>query len=510
MIENLEALKGRIVISEVIGSYIPLRREGANLKGVCPFHADSTPSLVVSDSKGIYHCFACGAGGDALKFVQEYKKVDFVEAAREVAERIGFTLVMSGKDQAPKKDFFLLEYAKNCYKANRGEALGFYRARGISEEMIERFDLGYGVKLAEVSEEQSREFGFKNFLGRAIFPIKSHTGRVLGFGGRSLEKNPRVKYINSPTSQNFNKSAVLYGFDIAKSAIIKIKSVVICEGYIDVIMAHQAGIRNAVGTLGVALTKEHLAQIARFGAKVILCFDRDKAGREATLKASELLIKNRFFDSEVMNIDSSRKDIAEIVQHGESEALLEAQRIPIVAYGLHALLGDFATLSIEAKAKKIERLRLFFKELDDPFIREEYKKWVAKKYGIDANALAPEHQKRLNIPRYDPLEAQLLKLMRENERVIDYVLEYFKAEDFRTIQEPLKALLEGRECRELREVLLLETPNVGAEEAIRVLYKKKLERLLERVGASRLSEAKKLEKIIKIRESLKRMKGARA
>ncbi|MGP1579964.1 MAG: DNA primase [Wolinella sp.] len=505
MIKNLESLKERLIISEVIGNYIPLKKRGANFSAICPFHADSKPSLQVSDSKGIYHCFACGAGGDALSFVQEYKKVGFVEAVQEVAELIGFVLESDGEG-APKRDFTPLEYAKNCYKANKGEAMGFYRSRGIKDEFIERFELGFGVKLKEVKEEQSKEFGFRNFLGRAVFPIKSHTGRVLGFGARSLERNPKIKYINSPTSAAFNKSALLYGIDVAKKAIIKSKEAIICEGYIDVIMAHQAGLDNAVGTLGTALTKEHLAQLAKFGAKVVLCFDRDKAGRKATFRAINLLLQNRFFESEVMEIKSECKDLAEIVQKGEEEALKSAKRVSIIRYFLEAFLKNFSTLSIELRNKKIEELKGFFAVLSEPYLREEYKKWIEEHYGIGREFLEQKAQAPLLQQPYDPLEARVLKIMMENSRAIDYVLEYLDVEDLKSVRKPFYALLDGKECKELREVSFIETPKVEIEEAVRILYKKKLLRELEKIRDSKeLALEDKLVQLTRIRRTLKRV-----
>lgn len=482
MIENLQSFKETIDIVDVIGEYLPLKKNGANFSAVCPFHTDTKPSLIISPSKQIYHCFACGAGGDAIKFVSEYKKLSFYEACDEIADRINFTLIKKNAVNPSikaKADNEILEYAKNSYKNELFKVMGYIKERGISDEMIQKFELGFGCELTNVKQEDKKRFGFWLFNNRLIFPIKLHTGRIVGFGGRTLDKSVNPKYTNSPQSSVFNKSTLLYGFDIAKPEIIKTKEAVICEGYIDVIMAHQAGINNAVATLGTALTKEHLSQIVKFGAKITLFFDNDNAGRAACLKGIELLCLNRLYDSYVMVVDTKYKDIADMVKNGESDKLLNAKKEPILKYYIDYIMQGFFDLSIENQMQKVANLKRFINAIDDSFLKREYKAYAMHSYDLNENILDIQaNTKQAVSKRYDPIEAALIKFMALSPENKKYVIEFLTIKEFETTKEAFNAVMNDTTSVALREVLLYQTPEVDIQTSVKTLYSKKLNRVL--------------------------------
>ncbi|MGG7049228.1 MULTISPECIES: DNA primase [unclassified Campylobacter] len=482
MIQNLDDFKASIDICDVISSYLPLKKNGANFSAVCPFHADTKPSLIISPSKQIYHCFACGAGGDAIRFVSEYKKLSFEEACEEIADKINFTLIKSSSVNSSikaKADNELLEYAKDSYKNELFKVMGYIKERGISDEMVQKFELGFGIELANIKQEDKKRFGFWLFNNRLIFPIKLHTGRVVGFGGRSLDKNVNPKYTNSPQSNVFNKSTLLYGLDVAKPEIIRTKEVVICEGYIDVIMAHQAGVNNAIATLGTALTKEHLSQIVKFGVKITLFFDNDNAGRAACLKGIELLCLNRLYDSYVMVVNTKYKDIADMVKNGESDKLLNAKKEPIIKYYIDYIMQGFFDLAIESRMQKVANLKRFINSIDDSFLKREYKAYATHTYELNENSLdMPARVKQAILNRYDPIEAALIKFMALNPENKSYVTEFLTVDEFETTKEAFRAVISDTTSVALREVLLYQTPETNMQVAVRTLYAKKLKRLL--------------------------------
>ncbi len=313
----------------LIGEAVSLKARGKEYLGLCPFHDDKNPSMHVSPAKQIYKCFSCGAGGTAFDFMMNYHKMTFVEALKHLAERAGIKL-----EQAGPRDGQAAEGPSDrqlIAEANT-RALEFFRAllrhtehgriardyiakRGISPEMVEAFQIGYapdrwdglvmtigqkgwpqrGFELAGlISPRQSAGAHGPSFYDRLrhrlIFPICDQLGRVIAFGGRKLRDEDEPKYLNSPETLLFNKSATLFGIHLAKKAIIDSKTAVIVEGYTDVIACHQAGATNVVATLGTALTADHVSVLRRFCDKVVLIFDADEAGQKAADRALELFL----------------------------------------------------------------------------------------------------------------------------------------------------------------------------------------------------------------------------
>mgnify|MGYP003481823164 FL=1 len=336
---SIENLKNVVDIADVVGSYIPLKKSGANFVCVCPFHNDKHPSMSISPSKGIYHCFSCKAGGDAIKFVMEYEKLGYVEAIEKLASIYNVALEYTSSKNEPKIDKKILENLNLHYKTllyKNPEALNYLKSRSITDAIIEKWELGWAAgsqntlnllqneniepkEALEVGAIKQNESGYyASFINRITFPIYNHLGRLVGFGGRTISDNP-AKYINSPQSQIFDKSKIFYGYDKAKSEIYRSHSIVICEGYMDCIMLHAAGINNAVAVLGTALTQKHIPLIQRGDIKVTLSFDSDDAGINAAFKSARLLMEHQI-DGKVVLI-SGGKDPAELVASGKDMEL---------------------------------------------------------------------------------------------------------------------------------------------------------------------------------------------
>jgi len=313
----LEEVKDRIDIVDFISEYVQLRKSGQNWKGLCPFHAEKTPSFMVSPAKQIFHCFGCGAGGDVISFLVKYERLPFPEALHVLAGKAGVLLPTARQDkQVIERD----EQVRNALRAastffvtklkESGNASEYVRKRGISGETAELFKLGYapagwqnllrylkgmGYGDAVIKEAGLAVAGEKGlydmFRDRVIFPIMGVQGSVIAFGGRAMDDG-LPKYINSPETPVFRKSETLYGMFTAKEAIRKKEHVLIVEGYMDVIICHQYGFENVVAPLGTALTAGHLQKLRKLTKEAVVIFDGDAAGIAAARRALPLLCQN--------------------------------------------------------------------------------------------------------------------------------------------------------------------------------------------------------------------------
>ncbi|MEI7981037.1 MAG: DNA primase, partial [Bacteroidota bacterium] len=310
--ETIDNIITTALIEEVIGDFVSLRRRGVNLLGLCPFHNEKTPSFTVSPAKGIYKCFGCGKAGNSVNFLMEHEHFSYPEALKYLARK--YNLEIEEEEQTPeqlqelneKESLFNLNlfaqqyFTKNLFGTEEGKAIGlsYFRERGIREDLIQKFQLGYSSKKRDAFSEFAVANGYKReyliktglvvdtenrltdrFHERVLFPIHSASGRVLGFGGRMLggEKN-RPKYINSPESDIYNKSKTLYGIFFAKNAIISKDNCLLVEGYTDVISLHQAGIENVVASSGTSLTFDQVRMIQRYTSNITILYDGDAAG----------------------------------------------------------------------------------------------------------------------------------------------------------------------------------------------------------------------------------------
>lgn len=316
--ELVEEVRERNDIVDVISGYVKLSKKGSSYFGLCPFHNEKSPSFSVSPGKQMYYCFGCGAGGNVFTFLMEYENYTFPEAMKALAERAGVALPEReySQEERQQQDLHtrLLELnklaAKYFYYQLRsergGQAMAYLKGRQLSDETIKSFGLGFAnkysndlyqyMKSQRVSDELLRESGLMNvdekrgmydkFWNRVIFPIMDVNSRVIGFGGRVMGDG-KPKYLNSPETKIFDKSRNLYGLHVARTS--RKKYILVCEGYMDVISLHQAGFKNAVASLGTALTTQHAALLKRYTNEVVLTYDSDEAGTRAALRAIPIL-----------------------------------------------------------------------------------------------------------------------------------------------------------------------------------------------------------------------------
>lgn len=466
---SIENLKNIIDIADVVGSYIPLKKSGANFVCVCPFHNDKHPSMSISPSKGIYHCFSCKAGGDAIKFVMEYEKLGYVEAIEKLASIYNVALEYTSSKNEPKIDKKILENLNLHYKTllyKNPEALNYLKSRSITDAIIEKWELGWAAgsqntlnllqneniepkEALEVGAIKQNESGYyASFINRITFPIYNHLGRLVGFGGRTISDNP-AKYINSPQSQIFDKSKIFYGYDKAKSEIYRSHSIVICEGYMDCIMLHAAGINNAVAVLGTALTQKHIPLIQRGDIKVTLSFDSDSAGINAAFKSARLLMEHQI-DGKVVLI-SGGKDPAELVASGKDMELRDmlSGGVELGEFYITQLVKNLNPKTPIEIAKSLKAIQEFSFGLN-PIVADAYVPLVSTLLRIDPGSfrLSKTTKRRDNpnlaktqintqiqnlpvIEKKDIAELSILKNMLKNPEYCQIVEQYYGVEIFK-------------------------------------------------------------------------------
>ena len=411
--KSIEKLKNQIDIVDIIEHFLPVKKMGANYKCVCPFHDDRNPSMSISQSKQIFHCFACKAGGDAIKFVMDYEKLTYPEAIERIASLVNFSLEYTN-DKAPtqKENKHILEKANAFYRSEffkHEAAVRYIYSRGINDAMIEKFELGWAgdsastIRLLQnenIEPKEALEVGivkqnekgiYASFIERITFPIYSHTTRLVGFGGRTISDHP-AKYVNSPQSVVFDKSKLLYGYHLAKQSIFEKKQIIITEGYLDVIMLHYAGFTNAVAVLGTALTTSHLPLLKRGEISVVLCFDGDGAGINAAIKSSRLLSQNEIDGSVV--IIKGGADPADMVFAGRSEELKEMfdSGTELGEFYIEQIVKKYDISRPVQKQKCLEEIMEFTNSLK-PVISNSYENLVANLLKIEVGTFSLSNQR---------------------------------------------------------------------------------------------------------------------
>lgn len=477
--ESIENLKNSIDIVDIISQFVQLKKSGANFKACCPFHGENTPSFVVSPSKQIFHCFGCGVGGDAIKFIMDYEKLTYPEAIEKLANLTNFSLTYT--QDSPKKEYIniaVLESINSFYKRNlinNSSILEYLKSRGLSDFSIEKFEIGYApsskqtidyinqnfLNIADATDLgvlSSGENGlYARFIERITFPIYSHNEKLVGFGGRSISGHG-AKYLNSPQTRLFNKSRLLYGYHLAKRSIMKQGEIILTEGYLDVIMLHQAGFENSVATLGTALTIEHLPLLKRGEPRVILAYDGDSAGFNAAFKSSHLLLANGFDGGVVIFEDG--QDPADMVNNSQINRLNELFKTPIsyAKFIIEVILKEFDLDIPEMKQKALNELNSFLITLK-PLLQEEYKPYIASKLNISPHLVKTTmnqtsrkfENNRLNI---DMAELSIIKTILLNKESLDIVVDYCDENMFEVHKVEFNKAISNEDCEQIRAILL--------------------------------------------------------
>ncbi|AZP94778.1 DNA primase [Helicobacter pylori] len=432
-ITNLQPLKDRIQIMEVLERYIDLYRVGASFKAFCPFHDERSASFMVSHEKNIYHCFGCGVSGDALKFLQEYKKLSFIEAVEEVAQIYNYHLEYESDAKTERNNQLkeILAFANNLFKErlkNEPKVLNYLtQTRAISLEMIEAYDLGFCLHGdLEVLKEHFSEsdliacglFSNKNdkkelksFCNyRITIPLKDSKGHIRSFSARLciprlLKNNNAPKYINGRETQIYSKSFFLYNYYRAIDCIKQKKQVIICEGFFDVLAYEYFDYKNAICTSGTAFTKEHLSFLNKLGVELCFSFDNDNAGTQATIRALELCLKNHITNMSVIKIkDPSIKDLSDYQKLNKRPNLSKINGFKF--YCAYLLRAELPTPQKDLNYKHILKIL----EVFEPFTQSDLIK-ILNSFLVQKN-IKPVKEKKTKL---DLLEARVYATMLESE-----------------------------------------------------------------------------------------------
>ena len=477
--ESIENLKNNLDIVDIISQFLEVKKSGANFKACCPFHGESTPSFVVSPAKQIYHCFGCGAGGDSIKFIMEYEKLSYPEAIEKLASMNNITLEYDNIN-TKQQDIKILEDINKFYQrlfVNNNTTKEYIRSRGISEFSIEKFEIGYApvsgdtinyLKSNHYNLSEAIDLGvidtgtnglYSRFIQRITFPIYGINGKIVGFGGRTITGH-NAKYVNSPQTKVFNKSKLLYGYHLAKEQIYKKNQLIVCEGYLDVIMLHQAGFNTAVATLGTALTKDHLPLIRRGEPKIILAYDGDKAGLAAAFKASVMLSQSEFEGGVV--IFGQGIDPADMVKDGKIEELNKIFSTPqsFIPYVIDYIVDKYEINNPAQKQKALLESNDYLKSLGVIY-QDEYKRYIAQKLNIRENLVkvsADINHRPVdsNLSKIDIAELCIIKSILEKPSRLDSVLDIVDSSMFEAHKNEFDLVLSDINNNSLNSITLNE------------------------------------------------------
>ncbi len=475
--EILEKVKEQNDIVDVISERVRLKKSGRNFTGLCPFHNEKSPSFSVSQEKQIYKCFGCGEAGNVISFVMKDRNMSFLDAVKYLADRANISLGLESKEKnknAERKEVLYkvnVEAAKFFFSnlMNTPSAKEYFLNRGIKEETIKRFGLGFakegwnnlifhlrklGIKddimeaagLISVNREKGKKYD--RFRNRVMFPVFDYRGKVIGFGGRVLDDS-KPKYLNSPETLVFQKGTNLYGLNFALKHTMKERYFVIVEGYMDLITLHQYGITNVVASLGTALTINQARLLKRYADKVVISYDADVAGQMATLRGLEVL-RTAGFDVRVLQIPQG-KDPDEFVRSNGKEAFLKLINAaePLIDYRIKKAEEGIDFKDSQSIIIYVERVMDIIADLN-PIEKDVYIKKASENTGIKEQLLYDILHKKINgnkdnpniennlrnekkiyvEPAFIKAERSLLKVMTDSEDYLEYIEERISVDDF--------------------------------------------------------------------------------
>ena len=411
--EDIDALKRRADIVDVVSDHTSLKRAGSRWKGLCPFHQEKTPSFHVDPASNVFHCFGCQAGGDIYTFLQEIEGLSFVEAVEQLARRTGYELRYEELTPGQKR---ALGERSRLVAANEAAAAFFHRQllgpegetvrtylkeRGFGKEEADRFRLGFAPNdwdqlsrhlaqerftedeliKAGLAKRGKRGSLLDTFRGRLVFPILDLTGDAIGFGGRVVPgldygDHEPPKYLNTPETPIFKKHRVLYGMSWARPQIVRDGQALVCEGYTDVMALHRAGLENAVATCGTAMGQDHVELLERYAERIVLAFDSDEAGAQAAERAWELS-RDRELEVRVLVMPPGQ-DPADVVAEGGAEAMqaMTGQAEPVIRFMLRRAAGGHDD-SPEGRAAAVDSIAPLLAGIPDAVLRDQYTRWTA-------------------------------------------------------------------------------------------------------------------------------------
>lgn len=464
--DKIKEVRERAGILELVSDYVGLKKSGSSYMGLCPFHMEKTPSFTVNPGRGIFHCFGCGAGGDAFAFVMRIEGLSFPEAVKFLAKRVGvpieerpLTSVEKEREDEREALFRISELAAKFYRRllleDKSGAPGrlYLERRGVDQETAEAYRMGFAPErwdaLARFLEQKrvpmemaaklglvrSRENGgwYDLFRNRLLFTICDLHGRPIAFGGRVLDDS-LPKYINSPESPIYRKSDVLFGINLAKQAMRESGSAIVVEGYFDHLALYQAGFRNVVATCGTALTGGHSRLLRRYAEKVCTLFDADAAGKKATFRAMDIFLEESFPASVVELPPGEDPDTFIRKEGGEAFAARVKGALPIFDYYFRDLMRSRETGGVEGTMWVLDELAPRLKKIADPMQQNLYIREVARVVGVDERELrnkvglsprqgeksAPRVEKRRSVGPEEMLLALMAKYPEVAERVVAY------------------------------------------------------------------------------------------
>ncbi len=537
-------------IVEVVSSYVDLRKSGSNYMACCPFHEERSASFSVNQIKGFYHCFGCGASGDSIQFVMEFEKLSFVEALEKLARRFNVALEYDkGVYCDHKEDYHLLEMVSSLYQEELFNApffLDYLQKRGLNLESIKAFKLGlctnriyHGIENKDLNKDKLLELGvlgkndndqktYLRFLDRIMFPIYNPSAQVVGFGGRTL-KEKAAKYINSPQNKLFDKSSLLYGYHLAKENIYKQKQVIVTEGYLDVILLHQAGFKNAIATLGTALTPSHLPLLKKGEPEILLSYDGDKAGKNAAYKASLMLAKEQRKGGVILF--ENNLDPADMIANNQIETLKDwlSRPIAFIEFVLRHMASSYALDDPLEKDKALKEMLGFLKNFS-LLLQSEYKPLIAALLQVPSHVLGIKerssfqpfyaktekfnHSQKFvhvsNTLSLEFLEKLVIRYLLEDRSLLDLAVGYIHSGVFLHKKQEFDALCQEK-LDDPKLVALLLDANLplkqgGFEKELRLLILRYFERQLKEIPKSTLSFSEKMIALKKARQAIIKLK----
>lgn len=424
---TISKIKDDADVIDVLGDFITLKKAGSNYKANCPFHNEKTPSFVVSPAKGIYKCFGCGKAGDSVKFVMEHEQMNYVEALRYLAAKYNIEIEETEvtdeerEAQTVKDSLYIINnFARDTFHNNllnheegRSIGLSYLKERGFSDAIIETFQLGYTLESSSYFTDLALSNGYQHdiikqagltskkegtkydfFRGRVMFPIHSVSGKVLGFGGRTLKSNTKqAKYVNTPDTDIYDKSAVLYGMYFSRNEIRKQANVFLVEGYTDVISLHQAGVTNVVASSGTSLTQQQVRLIKRYTPNITLLYDGDKAGIKAALRGVDIILENGL-NVKVCLLPEDHDPDSFIREKGQQgfEDYVEEHNVDFLIFKSKQLSEEAKNDPIK-KAENVQDIVASIAKIPEAIKRTIYVKECADLIGLPEQVLATEVNK---------------------------------------------------------------------------------------------------------------------